>query len=407
MGVRAKSLLLLSLAIVATACGPMAEQDDNNGSSLHGDSGIRGPAFTQIVQSLNLLGQQQSTLVETINYGQSPGRRPLTLLKISNRGVAAQPGAPAVLIAEAIHGDEFLNTALRLPEKFLAQASSTQSGFSQFLAKGGAVYIVPVHNPDGYEARTRGNKVIGDLNRDYPLTRANKTGLTQPETRDLQNFIDKDLAASGRKMKLTWDYHCCIGALLYPWGYARGVKLEVEALAKHRSVAQITQTIFGYKHGTCPEVLDYVALGATDDYYYEKYGSLSFVFEGVYAKEAQQLDKHVQLWDTLFAQVAREAGGASTPVATQQTIALKLVSGADKMVSFQVGVESGAQAVVLCLNGDCTKNRVELKAGPQTASRKIFTSSPVAVQSDQTVRFEAITASGVSQWTRVIRVKAK
>lgn len=284
---------------IASCKDPAGEADY---SRLHSPSSIRGDRYELMVDKMRDFAEKHRNFVEYINYGTSVRGLPLSLLKISNRMITDTKDAPAIVLSEAIHGDEFLNIAVRLPERFL-ENNVLQTGFHQFLDKGGALYLTPVQNPDGYERVRRENANGKDLNRDYPLQRANKDGFTQPETESLISFIRRDLEASGRTVKLSWDYHCCVGALIYPWGYSTRDRLEADHLARHRAVAKDVQSIFGYPAGTAMQIVNYTALGASDDYHFETYRSLAFTFEGEQRKEASNLEKHVVMWDGLFRRV--------------------------------------------------------------------------------------------------------
>jgi predicted deacylase len=139
------------------------------------------------------------------------------MLKISNRNITDTQDAPAIIMNEAIHGDEFLNITARLPEKFL-ENNVFQSGFHSFLDKGGALYLTPVQNPDGYDRVQRENKNGLDLNRDYPLVRANKSGFTQPETTSLVQYISNDIKSTGRMglSLLRWGADLPVGSFDAP-----------------------------------------------------------------------------------------------------------------------------------------------------------------------------------------------
>jgi hypothetical protein len=149
----------------------------------------------------------------------------------------------------------------------------------------------------------RENKNGLDLNRDYPLARVNKSGFTQPETTSLVQYISNDMKSSGRILRLNWDYHCCVGALIYPWGHTTRERMESPDIEKHLEVAREVKSLFGYRAGTAMEMVNYTALGTSDDYHYETYKSLSFTFEGAYKTEASKLDTHVVMWDGFFRRV--------------------------------------------------------------------------------------------------------
>ena len=189
---------------------------------MHGDSGISsGKSFEAIISDFRALSTRFTGQTEIIEYGQSTSGRPLTMMKIMNRTISATSTGqqrPAVLISEGIHGNEYLNITDRLPEQFLA-GQQANSGFQRFVAAGGVVFVVPILNPDGYEARQRENAQGQDLNRDWSIKAAGNNGFTQPETRLLAERIRQEAQAGNLAVKATMEYHCCIGGLIYPWAY--------------------------------------------------------------------------------------------------------------------------------------------------------------------------------------------
>ncbi len=298
--------VMLGLTLLATlfvvGCGPRKGPEEY--STLHSFSGIRSDRFEVMVEKMRQFANRHADFVEYVNYGQSVSGKPLSMLKISNRLITDTQDAPAVIMNEAIHGDEFLNITARLPEKFL-ENNVFQSGFHSFLDKGGVLYLTPVQNPDGYDRVQRENTNGLDLNRDYPLVRANKAGFTQPETTSLVRYVTNDIKSTGRILRLNWDYHCCVGALIYPWGHTTRERMESPDIEKHLEVAKEVKTLFGYQAGTAMEMVNYTALGTSDDYHYETFKSLSFTFEGAYQTEASKLDTHVTMWDGLFRRVVQ------------------------------------------------------------------------------------------------------
>jgi predicted deacylase len=78
-----------------------------------------------------------------------------------------QSKRPAVLITQAIHGNEYQQIVDRLVLDY-SNGKKTLPGLEDFLEGGGLVYLVPIVNPDGYERRQRENRQGYDLNRDWP-----------------------------------------------------------------------------------------------------------------------------------------------------------------------------------------------------------------------------------------------
>lgn len=113
--------------------------------------------------------------------GYSVQQRPIELL-------TAGDGSQVVLVMAAIHGNEDAGTPLVYE---LLDALRQRP----HLLDGRTVLIVPVANPDGRAARTRGNAIHVDLNRNFPAAnRVNSDiyghdGLSEPESRILHELI--------------------------------------------------------------------------------------------------------------------------------------------------------------------------------------------------------------------------
>jgi hypothetical protein len=280
-----------------TASAALAQRSPS--PRIESDSGIDGPPYAVIEKEVSDLAKEFPELAQKAVYGRSVQGRALTLLRIGLSRKGTEP-APAVLISGSTHGDEYLNIEDRLPRWFLENAKG-HPGLKSFLGAGGVIYLVPILNPDGYAADNRTNANGVDLNRDFPLIPLNRPGFTQPETKLLAQFIDNDLRKNNLKLRLSVDYHCCIGAMLYPWSYTN-TPIAAPDLAAHKGIAQGMQKIFGtdYLYGTTWEVLGYYAFGTTKDYYYAKYGTLSFTFEGMYRVEKLKFKEHARLWEEIF-----------------------------------------------------------------------------------------------------------
>lgn len=270
----------------------------NFSSIIESDSGIRGRTYAEITDELRNLMIQFPNYSKVIEYGTSVGGKKLTLFKIARTDLNL-PNSKAIYIGGSIHGDEFLNIEDRIP-KWILEDGLKLPAFKKFIDAGGAFYIVPIINPDGYDKRVRYNNNYEDLNRDFTVKAANAIGFTQPETTALSHFLESEMTLSGRKMVLTLDYHCCTGALLYPWSIigpvltdsVKNTFIELGDLVKRELGNDI-------EVGTTPDVLGYEAHGTSKDYYFEKFGALSFTFEGRYGQEKNYFEGHTKMWTAL------------------------------------------------------------------------------------------------------------
>jgi murein tripeptide amidase MpaA len=214
---------------------------------------------------------------------------------------STQTAKVAILITDAIHGDEYLGAALKVAE-LLATRGSQLPQFRDFMEAGGRVYVVPIVNPDGFAAGTRENANRQDLNRDFPDQVHNVGGLEQPETKNLVNYLSQDL--QGTKLIMSLDYHCCQSTLIYPPG--RGFSVSQAAQQQFRTLGAIVQKLFGYAHGSITQLIPYPAPGAAGDYLHKHFGSLALGFEGSGSNETQKYETHLQMWESYFAWAAAQ-----------------------------------------------------------------------------------------------------
>ncbi len=255
------------------------------------DSGIRGKAYKEIIKDLKTLEEKMPRYVKVIKYGESAKGTPLYVTRLGT----PKPGAKTVLISGATHGDEYLNIADRLP-KFFAKARRARSAHK--LVDDKVIYIVPIFNPDGYTKSRRENSKRKDLNRDFPLPSQNKERLTQNETKYWVKFLEKEVEKYNLDVKLSVDYHCCYGALLFPWSYTLDITLDPEDLSKHNQLGELMKDEIDnrYVYGSTGQILWYTAAGTSKDYYYDKFNALSVTFEGEYKKEHLKYEKHQKWW---------------------------------------------------------------------------------------------------------------
>lgn len=287
---------------------PLTGSAFSNGIGIESDSGIHGPAYSEQISELRNLETEFAGVGQYLEYGRSLEGRPLAMLRIGGRHVdESRFGGKAIYIGGTTHGDEYLNIEDRLPRVFLTEWARGQETrmpeLQRFLANGGVIYIAPILNPDGYEHRQRENLNGIDLNRDFALPPENMPGFSQPETRSLVSFLDADLKKHRMNLRVGLDYHCCIGALLYPWSYDDSPEVPEEHEAQFQVLGKAMLAPFKdrrYRLGKTPHLLGYSAMGTSKDYYYAQYGTLAFTFEGVYRKENQNLDQHIAMWEAAF-----------------------------------------------------------------------------------------------------------
>ncbi len=263
-----------------------------DGPEFFGDSAIYGPEYKEQVKLMQQLAENNKG-VNYIHYGDSIKGRPLSgLLFLKNARTVTQ----LVVITGATHGNEYLNIVDRLPQALM---SSKNQSLKNFLQRGGAVFFVPILNPDGYDARRRSNMNGVDLNRDWPNPANGRRPHREIENIKLAEWVDKFIEKTQASLSIAVDYHCCVsGALLLPWGYKRGEYMNDADATRSEHFQTLFKNSFP-KHGkvgTPPDIL-YSATGTTLDYWYDKYAAVSFTYEGNYKIEKELLKYHVDWWE--------------------------------------------------------------------------------------------------------------
>ncbi len=261
------------------------------------DSGVKRPKYETIVSWEDQLQKEFSTLVRIVDYGKSPKGLPLRLLIVKKAGTA-EPH-PTMIMSGSTHGNEYLNIEDRLPEEILRKAKEPNGVFTNFINEGGAFVFVPILNPDGFAAGTRENSHLEDLNRDWSVKAANFEGFHESETRLLSNALENLKETERLTYRVSVDYHCCAGALLYPWSFKEGPGLPEEVLNQFKVLGQMATAHLGVEVGRTGDVLGYSPKGTTKDYYYSRYGTLALTYEGKFGSEPSQLNKHVEWWEDL------------------------------------------------------------------------------------------------------------
>ncbi len=263
------------------------------------DSGIEGKPYSEQVKDFQLLEKRFPDLVSVIKYGESLQGRPLVAIRVQ-APLKKRNHSKAIIITGSIHGNEYLNIADRLPIWF-SENSKRENSVYKYLSTGGVVFFFPILNPDGYDSRSRYNYDGADLNRDFTVKGASKIGFKQLEMKNLRKFIEKEIVIPELRLDLTVDYHCCNGSLLYPWSYKKE-RMPADDLRRHRVIGESMKKNIDnrYRHGITGEVLGYYPVGTSKDFYYERFNTLAFTFEGSYRKEHKNFEKHTVWWSEVL-----------------------------------------------------------------------------------------------------------
>ncbi len=334
---------------------------------LESDSDVADmPAYDSILDRARNL-ERGGAGVKVVEYGKSGKGKALSLVRIGRDDGAPAANRPAVLMTEATHGNEYLGVGHELLPWLAEQA---RSGTNDFFRKGGVVLVVPVINPDGYEyhrltapdqraqdggpdggnswGRMNAHRV--DLNRDFRVKGAGFDGFREPESKALADGIDKALA--GASLRVSVDYHCCIGegALLYSYAFSESQRLPKADEDRVRHFGGMLQReLQGSELDTSPNLAGYAAIGTTIDYFYETYKTAAITFEGKHGGETSRMESHRLAWGAILADLAKElpepqGGGTGDTGDADVKVALR---GDGEALAFAVAT-SGAKSVSIC-----------------------------------------------------------
>ncbi|XP_055299541.1 carboxypeptidase B-like [Sitodiplosis mosellana] len=238
-----------------------------------------------IFKFLDYLVEKYPNLCSLQTIGYSVENRPLKVLKISN----GNSGNKAIWIDGGIHAREWISPASvtyivnELVENWESQPDHI---------KNVNWYVLPVHNPDGYEYtrstnrmwrknRSKGgNNCFGvDLNRNYgykwggegtssnpcsDIYRGSKA-FSEPESAAVKNFFDN---TEEKKFGAFLTFHSYGQWILHPWGYGNVLPDDHEDLARvgkegAKKIKELDHQV--YTPGNSAALL-YPAAGASDDW---------------------------------------------------------------------------------------------------------------------------------------------
>lgn len=257
---------------------------------------LAAPSYEQIQKEMRSLQTQSNGWASYSIYGKSVEGRELGMLRLANPERTTGK-RPTVIITGVTHGDEYLGVEDLLPRWILEHKD--EGGLQKWFANQGVIIFVPVVNPDGFEANTRENANGIDINRDFDVIPTGDKKFTQPESRMLAQQIEAQLHLDNAKLLMTMDYHCCADKILIPWSYTKR-PLSAAEIKRHQVIEKSMHSIFGshFSIGNTSGSLGYTGQGTSKDYYYAKYNSIAFTFEG--NAHGESLGKHSRFWNEVL-----------------------------------------------------------------------------------------------------------
>ncbi len=174
-------------------------------------------SYQEIVDTFNIIALNNPNLVRLDTIGRSVQNRILLAMKITdNAGVDEHE--PRILWDATTHGNENIGTEVCL---YLVRHLLLNYGVDPLitnLVNTREIWIIPIVNPDGMVARSRGNANGVDLNRDYGYLWDTGWGspapFSQPEILAIRNFTQR------APFVIYTTYHSGTEAAMWPWGYS-------------------------------------------------------------------------------------------------------------------------------------------------------------------------------------------
>lgn len=199
-------------------------------------------------------------------------------------GVAIGEGQLHNLVVATHHGNEYGSTEVGM---------AVAAAFADKPIAGQTVYVVPVLNIAGYDAKNRQEKDKNgnyrDPNRDYPGPCGTEGPHYLKSTDSLAKFIDRENIVTSATL------HTFYPAVVYPWGIPTN-DLATQYDELYQSMVKTATEVSHYTAGNSTQVI-YPAIGAYEDYAFWRSGVWSILFElGTSHHPSQKdIDKMIQL----------------------------------------------------------------------------------------------------------------
>ena len=255
------------------------------------------PSYEQIIDDLFHLEKKNPMFSSVVNLGSTDSGTNLYGLLINNHLVTPQT---LILVTGAIHGNEYMHVADQLDNAFL---NVLNKEFYEYYNRGGAFFIVPIFNPDGFSINSRYNGNDRDLNRDFPNIITGDAGFAQKETKNLKVWIEKFLESTSARLEVTMDYHCCFNrTLLFSWSHT-SEPIPLNDRERFNVLGEyLINEISDVSYNAVNELFWSFPDGTSIDYWYAKYGALALIYEGREKDEFKVINGHINWWKKIVSQ---------------------------------------------------------------------------------------------------------
>jgi hypothetical protein len=171
--------------------------------------------YAQMASALQQIAANYPGIARLVSIGKSVENRDLWALCVS-ANVNVEEAEPEVRVVGAHHGNEKMSAELCLDlAQDLTQLYGTDSQITA-LVDSLEIWIVPIVNPDGYEANSRYNAHSVDINRNYGYmweTGGGSAAFSEPEPRAMRDLatenwfvVSLSFHTSGDVVNSVWNY---------------------------------------------------------------------------------------------------------------------------------------------------------------------------------------------------------
>lgn len=205
--------------------------EDEKNTKAAQDAFASYPNTDQINNRLREIETKFPQIVKVTRIGLSGNGQEILSVKISGN-VEIDEVEPEFKYIANMHGDEIVGRELMvLLIEDLTNSYANGNAQIKSLIDNTEIYIIPSMNPDGADARRRGNARWRDLNRNFPDFTSDNVNLPdgrQVETQAIMAF------QAARKFALSANFHGGTECVNYPWD-TTGEDFPLLQLVKHLS----------------------------------------------------------------------------------------------------------------------------------------------------------------------------
>jgi hypothetical protein len=235
-----------------------------------GDNFGRFHSYQEIVDTFNIIAQNNPNLVKLDTIGYSVQNRVILAMKIS-QNAHQDEHRPRIVWDGTTHGNENIGAEVCL---YLVRYLLANYGIDPLithLVNTREIWVIPIVNPDGMVARTRVNANGVDLNRDYGFCWYQDTPapFSQPEIIAMRNFFQR------APFVLYITYHSGTRAAMWPWSWTTAATYDS---LFHSFLTQRYASYTGYPAFQISRGL-YEARGTSSDFGYGAEGALGLAIE--------------------------------------------------------------------------------------------------------------------------------